>query len=125
MKLITLCDECVLGFAFPVKKFISFQKYFFSNFFHAKRCTRMYNIKKQKYCHWYSFKLIFMILNFRLETVQTIFVFVACVMGALGLMILFVGFLTTGATRHKVYRAWRARIGGRISCIVVRKYVVT
>lgn len=40
-------------------------------------------------------------------------------MGALSLMILFVGFLTTGATRHKVYRAWGARIGGRISCIVV------
>lgn len=40
-------------------------------------------------------------------------------MGALGLMILFVGFLTTGATRQKVYRAWRARIGGRISCMVV------
>jgi len=40
-------------------------------------------------------------------------------MGALGLMILFVGCLATGATRHKVYRAWRARVGGRISCAVV------
>ncbi|KAK7601252.1 hypothetical protein V9T40_008693 [Parthenolecanium corni] len=53
-----------------------------------------------------------------LETLQTMFVFIACIMGALGLMILFVGFLTTGATRQKVYRAWRARIGGRISCMV-------
>lgn len=48
------------------------------------------------------------------------FVIVAGIMGALGLMILFVGFLTTGVTREKVYRAWRAQISGRISCIVVR-----
>lgn len=53
-----------------------------------------------------------------LETLQTVFVFIACIMGAIGLMILFIGFLTTGATRNKVYRAWRARVGGRISCIV-------
>lgn len=48
------------------------------------------------------------------------FVIVAGIMGALGLMILFMGFLTTGVTREKVYRAWRAQISGRISCIVVR-----
>jgi hypothetical protein len=56
---------------------------------------------------------------FRLEAVQLIFVVVGACMGALGLMILFVGCLATGATRHKVYRAWRARVGGRISCAVV------
>lgn len=39
-------------------------------------------------------------------------------MGALGLMILTVGVLATGATRHKVYRAWKSRVGGRISCAV-------
>lgn len=50
---------------------------------------------------------------------QLIFVVVGAGMGALGLMILFVGCLATGATRHKVYRAWRARVGGRISCAVV------
>lgn len=40
-------------------------------------------------------------------------------MGALGLMVLFVGCLATGATRQKVYRASSARVGGRISCAVV------
>lgn len=40
-------------------------------------------------------------------------------MGALGFILLCLGCLATGATRHKVYRAWRARIGGRISCAVV------
>lgn len=53
-----------------------------------------------------------------LQTMQLILVIIGSIMGALGLMILFIGFLTTGATRHKVYRAWRARIGGRISCAV-------
>lgn len=53
-----------------------------------------------------------------LETVQTIIVIIGTSMGAIGLMILFIGFLTTGATRHRVYRAWRARVGGRISCAV-------
>lgn len=48
-----------------------------------------------------------------------IFVTIAAAMAALGFMILFVGFLATGATRHKVYRAWRSRVGGRISCAVV------
>ena len=56
---------------------------------------------------------------FRLEAVQLIFVVVGACMGALGLMILFVGCLATGATRHKIYRAWSARVGGRISCAVV------
>jgi hypothetical protein len=62
-----------------------------------------------------------LMLTYRLETVQTIFVFIAGIMGALGLMILFIGFLTTGATRHRVCRAWRARVGGRVSCMVVSK----
>ncbi|XP_035786420.1 neuronal membrane glycoprotein M6-a-like isoform X1 [Anopheles albimanus] len=53
-----------------------------------------------------------------IEAVQIIFVVIGATMGALGLMILFVGFLATGATRHKVYRAWGSRVGGRISCAV-------
>lgn len=40
-------------------------------------------------------------------------------MGGLGLMILFVGCLSTGDTRNKVYRTWRGRVGGRISCAIV------
>ncbi|XP_066995720.1 neuronal membrane glycoprotein M6-a isoform X2 [Anabrus simplex] len=53
-----------------------------------------------------------------LEAVKIVFVIIGASMGALGLMILFVGCLATGATRHKVYRAWGARVGGRISCAV-------
>lgn len=48
------------------------------------------------------------------------FVIVGACMGAIGIMILAVGCLATGATRHKMFRAWRSRVGGRISCAVVR-----
>ncbi|KAH8373443.1 hypothetical protein KR009_006994, partial [Drosophila setifemur] len=54
-----------------------------------------------------------------IEAVQMIFVIIGAGMAALGIMILFVGFLATGATRYKVYRAWRSRVGGRISCAVL------
>lgn len=53
-----------------------------------------------------------------IETLQIIFVIIGSTMGAIGFMILFIGFLATGATRHKVYRAWGSRIGGRISCAI-------
>ncbi|XP_012263230.2 neuronal membrane glycoprotein M6-a isoform X1 [Athalia rosae] len=53
-----------------------------------------------------------------LEAVQLIFAIVGASMAALGFMILCVGCLATGATRHRVYRAWRSRVGGRISCAV-------
>jgi hypothetical protein len=48
-------------------------------------------------------------------------------MAALGFMLLCLGCLTTGATRQKVYRAWRARVGGRISCAVfmIITYILT
>lgn len=55
-----------------------------------------------------------------LDRLQLAFVILGACMGALGLMILFVGFLTTGETRRSVYKEWRARVGGRISCAVVR-----
>lgn len=66
--------------------------------------------------HFKPFLLI--AFSFRIEAVQMIFVVLGSAMAALGFMILFVGFLATGATRHKVYRAWGSRVGGRISCIV-------
>lgn len=62
------------------------------------------------------------VFHFRLlwiEAVQMIFVVIGASMGALGFMILFVGCLATGSTRYKVYKAWRSRVGGRISCAVV------
>jgi Myelin proteolipid protein (PLP or lipophilin) len=61
------------------------------------------------------------VFNMRLawiEAVQMVFVVIGASMAALGFMILFVGFLATGATRHRVYRAWGSRVGGRISCAV-------
>lgn len=58
------------------------------------------------------------------EAVQMTFVIIGACMGALGLMILTVGCLATGATRQKVYRAWRSRVGGRISCAVVSNSTV-
>jgi len=64
-------------------------------------------------------ELIIFSYIFRIEAVQMIFVIIAAGMAALGFMILFVGFLATGATRYKVYRAWRSRVGGRISCAVL------
>lgn len=65
--------------------------------------------------------VIIYLLCYRIEAVQMVFVVGGACMGALGLMLLCLGCLATGATRHKVYRAWRARVGGRISCAVVSR----
>ncbi|XP_037782748.1 neuronal membrane glycoprotein M6-a-like isoform X1 [Penaeus monodon] len=56
--------------------------------------------------------------DYRVEPVQLTFMVVGAGMGGLGLMILFVGCLSTGDTRNKVYRTWRGRVGGRISCAI-------
>ncbi|XP_077292529.1 neuronal membrane glycoprotein M6 isoform X2 [Arctopsyche grandis] len=64
------------------------------------------------------FKEVFKLSLIWIEAVQMVFVVGGACMGALGLMLLCLGCLATGATRHKVYRAWRARVGGRISCAV-------
>jgi len=64
------------------------------------------------------FDQVFKMHLFWIDTVQMVFIIIGAVMGALGLMILTVGFLTTGATRNTVYRAWGSRVGGRISCAV-------
>jgi hypothetical protein len=42
------------------------------------------------------------------------------IMACLALIMLVVGCLATGSTRHTVYRAWKARVGGRLSCAIVR-----
>lgn len=62
---------------------------------------------------------VFRIRQFWIEAVQMTFVVIGASMAALAFMILFVGCLATGSTRYKVYRAWRSRVGGRISCAVV------
>ncbi|CRK89402.1 CLUMA_CG003153, isoform B [Clunio marinus] len=62
--------------------------------------------------HVFYMKLIW------IEAIQIIFLCIAASMAALGFMILFVGFLATGATRHKVYRSWGSRLVGRVVCAV-------
>ena len=47
------------------------------------------------------------------------------IMAALALIILVVGCLATGSTRHSVYRAWKARVGGRLSCAIVILHSIT
>nr|XP_023011955.1 proteolipid protein DM beta isoform X1 [Leptinotarsa decemlineata] len=62
------------------------------------------------------FSEVFGMQVFWVEAVKMAFVLIGACMGALGLMILMVGFLATGATRHKVYRGWGSRVTGRLSC---------
>ncbi|XP_076274011.1 neuronal membrane glycoprotein M6 isoform X2 [Rhynchophorus ferrugineus] len=64
------------------------------------------------------FNEVFSIQLSWINTVNLIFVLIGACMGALGLMVLTVGFLATGATRHKVYRGWGSRVTGRISCAI-------
>nr|CAG4651926.1 EOG090X085S [Triops cancriformis] len=40
------------------------------------------------------------------------------ILALLAFIILIVGCLATGSTRHTVYRAWKARAGGRLSCAI-------
>ncbi|XP_060532265.1 proteolipid protein DM beta isoform X2 [Cylas formicarius] len=64
------------------------------------------------------FSEVFSMQLFWVDAVKMTFVLVGACMGALGLMILLVGFLATGATRHKVYKGWGSRVTGRLSCAV-------
>ncbi|XP_022906290.1 proteolipid protein DM beta isoform X2 [Onthophagus taurus] len=64
------------------------------------------------------FNDVFRMRLFWVEAIQMTFVIIGACMGALGLMILTIGCLATGQTRYKVYKAWRSRVGGRISCAV-------
>lgn len=62
------------------------------------------------------FETVFKIHFYTLNDLQIIFIVVGASMAFLSLVLLLVGFLATGATREKIYRGWRARLGGRISC---------
>ncbi|CAG9761951.1 unnamed protein product [Ceutorhynchus assimilis] len=64
------------------------------------------------------FSEVFSMQLFWVDAVKMTFVLIGACMGALGLMILTVGFLATGATRHKVYKGWGSRVSGRLSCAV-------
>ncbi|XP_059490368.1 neuronal membrane glycoprotein M6-a isoform X2 [Neocloeon triangulifer] len=61
------------------------------------------------------------VFHFRLtwlEPTQLGLVIGAASMAALGLMMLFIGCLATGATRRKVYRGHTSRVGGRVTCAI-------
>lgn len=51
-----------------------------------------------------------------LNDLHLVFIIIGGVMGGYSLVLLLVGFLATGATRERVYRGIKSRIGGRISC---------
>lgn len=57
-----------------------------------------------------------------LNEVHTFFLITGGLMGLLAITLMVVGVFSTGATRSKVYRGWKSRIGGRISsalCMVL------
>lgn len=54
-----------------------------------------------------------------LGDLQLVFVIVGSIMGVVGLFLLMVGCLATGSTRATVYKGWKSRVGGRISCIIL------
>jgi len=60
----------------------------------------------------------------RIGIVRLLLVILGGIMGLLALIILIVGCLATGSTRHSVYRAWKARVGGRLSCAIVSRIII-
>ena len=42
-------------------------------------------------------------------------IFIFAIMGSFSLILLIIGSLATGATRHRVYSGFRSRLGGRIA----------
>lgn len=53
-----------------------------------------------------------------LSDLEVIFIIVGAFMGLMAITLLVVGVFSTGATRTKVYRGWKSRVGGRISSAV-------
>ena len=60
-----------------------------------------------------------LIVTFRLEIVQIMFVIIGVVMGVFTILLLVFGFLATGATRQNVYSGAKCIMGGRISAAFV------
>ncbi|KAG8185723.1 hypothetical protein JTE90_000711 [Oedothorax gibbosus] len=53
-----------------------------------------------------------------LNDIQLIFIITGAFMGLLAITLLVVGIFSTGATRTKIYRGWKSRVGGRISSAI-------
>lgn len=64
------------------------------------------------------FEEVFKYRFYWLSDMHIIFIGIGATMGGISLILLLVGFLATGATREKVYRGWKSRIGGRITCAI-------
>jgi hypothetical protein len=64
-------------------------------------------------------KLMFIHRCNRVSIVRFVMIILGGIMGILAVIMLVVGCLATGSTRHTVYRAWKARVGGRLSCAIV------
>ena len=62
---------------------------------------------------------IYVVLLFRLESLQILFIILAVVMGALSIMFLIFGILATGATRQNLYAGAKCIMGGRVSALFV------
>jgi hypothetical protein len=60
-------------------------------------------------------------LFLRIRVVRLLVIFIPVIMGILALILLIVGSLATGATRHQVYTGFRSRLSGRISTGFVRR----
>jgi hypothetical protein len=51
----------------------------------------------------------------RIRVVRLAVIFIPAIMGGFALILLIIGSLATGATRHQVYTGFRSRLGGRIA----------
>lgn len=64
------------------------------------------------YRRWKDWKVRFCS---RIRILRLAVIFVLAIMGGFSLILLIVGSLATGATRHQVYTGFRSRLGGRIA----------
>ncbi len=51
----------------------------------------------------------------RIRILRLVLIFILAIMAGFSLILLIVGSLATGATRHHVYTGFRSRLGGRIA----------
>lgn len=68
---------------------------------------------------YYVMFIIIFFYNFRLETIKIVLVLIGVGMGAITLITIFIGFLTTGPSRQHVNKTWQYRTHGHLSCRLV------
>ena len=67
---------------------------------------------------------IFLFIS-RVEPVQLAFIILGASMAALALIILVVGFLATGSTRHNIYRTTFGRTGGTVGMHLTNYLIIS